>query len=83
MQAVIRVCPNNPRYDEEYNKFAKSVRQTQRVVVRYVLYFVPEWFYERIHFNIYMYIHLYSYMHIHIYTYVYIYVFIYIYMYYL
>eukprot|EP00596_Hydrurales_sp_CCMP1899_P004949 CAMPEP_0119051930 /NCGR_PEP_ID=MMETSP1177-20130426/73383_1 /TAXON_ID=2985 /ORGANISM="Ochromonas sp, Strain CCMP1899" /LENGTH=1845 /DNA_ID=CAMNT_0007031303 /DNA_START=346 /DNA_END=5881 /DNA_ORIENTATION=+ len=34
LKAVIRVCTNNPRYDEEFNKFGKSVRQTQRVVVR-------------------------------------------------
>ena len=34
LKAVIRVCVTNPRYDEEWAKFAKTVRKVQSVKVR-------------------------------------------------
>ena len=34
LKAVIRVCVTNPRYDEEWAKFAKSVRKVQKCVIR-------------------------------------------------
>jgi hypothetical protein len=34
LKAVIRVCTKNPRGDEEYNKFAKMIRQVTKCVVR-------------------------------------------------
>ena len=34
LKAVIRVCTKNPRSDEEYNKFAKMIRQVTKCVVR-------------------------------------------------
>jgi hypothetical protein len=34
LKAVIRVCVKNPRYDEDYGKFARTIRQTNSCLVR-------------------------------------------------
>lgn len=34
LKAVIRICVKNPRYDEEYNLFNKTIRQNMKCVVR-------------------------------------------------
>lgn len=34
LKAVIRVCPKNPRNDEEYNNFNRSIRKVEKCIVR-------------------------------------------------
>lgn len=34
LKAVIRVCLKNPRYDEEYGVFSRTIRQQTKCVVR-------------------------------------------------
>jgi hypothetical protein len=34
LKGVIRVCPKNPRNDEEYNKFSRTIRKVEKCIVR-------------------------------------------------